>query len=201
MLLNWSLVRLLVVGEPGSGKTTWCREYLDRQRESGASVGGILCPAIEHQGQRVGSNALDLLTGQEIPFARLTRHRSFKGGEKVGDYTISKEGVLFACGAIKRAIENRCDLVVIDEVGPLELSGRGLMPAVESALASAANLLIVARSSLRDALQKRFPEYEFVVVADVMRCASNMTEPADNKSGGAAAYESLPEDRQTQGRK
>lgn len=183
-------MRLLVAGEPGSGKTTWCREYIDRQRKSGSSVGGILCPAIEQQGQRVGSNALDLLTGQEVPFARLSGHGSFKGGEKIGDYTISTDGISFACGAIRRAVENRCNLVVIDEVGPLELSGKGLMPAVESALASAANLLVVVRSSLREALQKRFPEYEFVVIADLTRSRSNGSELADSRGHQAVAYES-----------
>jgi nucleoside-triphosphatase len=161
-------------------------------------VGGILCPAIEHQGQRVGSNALDLLTGQAVPFAWLSGHGSFKAGEKIGDYRISSDGILFASGAIERAVESSCNLVVIDEVGPLELSGKGLMPAVESALASAANLLMVVRSSLREALQKRFPEHEFVVVADLTRPTSEVNESANGKSGEAAAYESRTEGRQTQ---
>jgi len=166
-------VRLIVVGEPGSGKTSWCREYIDWRRKSGSSVGGILSPAIEKQEQRVGSNALDLLTGEEVPFARLSRYRSFKEGEKVGDYTISRDGIQFACSAINRAIESRCDLVVIDEVGPLELSGNGLMPAVELALALAVNALIVVRSSLKEALQRHFSNYEFTVIADLTKSSSN----------------------------
>jgi molybdopterin-guanine dinucleotide biosynthesis protein A len=186
-------VTLLVVGEPGSGKTSWCREYIDRRRRSGSSVGGILSPAIEKQGQRVGSNALDLLTGQEVPFARVSRYRSFQGGEKIGDYTISRKGISFACRAIKRAVEDRCDLVVIDEVGPLELTGKGLMSAVELALASAVNILIVVRSSLEEALQSRYPEYEFVVVADLTRSASNMTELKDGKRSEVGVYESRTE--------
>ena len=160
-------MRLLVVGEPGSGKTSWCREYIDRRRDSGSSVGGILSPAIEKQGQRVGSNALDLITGEEIPFARLSGHGCFKGGEMVGDYTISRDGIIFACDAVKRAVESRCDLVVIDEVGPLELGGKGLMPAVKLALSSTVNVLLVVRSSLREALQRHFSEYEFTVITDL----------------------------------
>jgi len=191
-------VRLLVVGEPRSGKTSWCREYIDRQRKHGSTVGGILSPAIEKQGQRVGSNALDLLTGQEVPFARLSRLKRFKGGEVVGDYTINRRGVVFGRGAIKRAAESRCDLVVIDEVGPLELSGKGLMPAVELALASPVNVLIVVRSSLKGALQRHFPQYKFVVVADLTQSSSNVSELADCKRGEAVTYESRTEGRQAQ---
>jgi molybdopterin-guanine dinucleotide biosynthesis protein A len=169
-------VRLLVVGEPGSGKTSWCREYIDERRKCGPAVGGILCPAISQQGQRIGSNALDLVTGQEVPFARLSRLRRFKGSEVVGDYTISRRGILFGCAAIERAVKNKCDLVVIDEVGPLELRGNGLIPAVELALASAVNLLLVVRSSLEEALQRHFPQYEFVVIADLTQFPSNMSD-------------------------
>ena len=164
-------MRLLVTGESGSGKTSWCREYIARHRKSGSTVGGILSPAIEKQGQRVGSNALDLLTGQAVPFARLSHHNSFMESDEVGDYTISREAILFACDAIERAVESRCDLVVIDEVGPLELQGKGLMPAVELALASAINVLIVVRSSLREALQKHFSDYEFTVIADLTKAS------------------------------
>jgi len=96
---------------------------------------------------------------------------------------------VFGCGAIKRAVESRCDLVVIDEVGPLELGGKGLMPAVELALASPVNLLIVVRSSLKEALQGHFPEYEFVVVADLTQSALDVPELSDCKSREVAGYE------------
>jgi molybdenum cofactor guanylyltransferase len=193
-------VRLLVVGEPGSGKTTWCREYLAYRRKKGARVGGILCTAIEQQGQRIGCNALDLLTGQEVPFARLSSQGWFKEGERVGDYSISKDGILVACGAIERAVESRCDLVIIDEVGPLELHGTGLMPAVELALASAVDVLIVVRSRLKEALRRRFSKYEFVVLADLTPSPINVSEAPRRKSRAVPTYESPTESPQPQER-
>jgi nucleoside-triphosphatase THEP1 len=191
-------VTLLVIGEPRSGKTGWCRDYVDRRRKCGPSVGGILSPAVEKQGQRVGSGAIDLLTGQQVPFARLSRCRPLKKGEVAGDYTISRDGISFACGAIKQAIESRCDPVVIDEVGPPELRGRGLMAAAELALASAVNVRVVVRSSLKEALQRRFAGYEFTVIADLTESPSDVSELPDCESHEPAAHESPTERRQAQ---
>ena len=122
----------------------------------------------------------------------MSRHSFFKSGEVVGDYIISRNGISLACDAIKRAVNNRCDLVVIDEVGPLELGGKGLMSAVELALASGVNVLIVVRSSLEEALQKRFPEYEFVVVADLTRSRSNGPELSDPARYRSPIHKSHP---------
>lgn len=72
--------------------------------------------------------------------------------------------------------------MVIDEVGPLELAGKGLMPAVESALASPANVIIVVRTSLKEALQGRFPQYELVVIVDLAESPSYVSELEDCRS-------------------
>ena len=175
-------MRLLVVGEPRSGKTSWCREYVDRQRKCGFSVGGVLSSPIDKQGQRIGFDVIDLLTGKGALLARLSRLKRFKAGEAVGDYTISRRGISFARRAIERAVESRCDWVVIDEVGPLELRGKGLMPAVELAVASPVNVLIVVRASLKEALQRHFLRYEFVAIADLTQSPSNVSELEDCRS-------------------
>lgn len=177
-------MNLIVVGKPGSGKTSWCREYINWLGRHGFSVGGIISPEAYKHGRRVGFDAIDLLTGKETSFARLSSNRSFEGGESVDDYTISRDGdgILFACAAIERAVDSKCDLVVIDEVGILELRGKGLMPAVELALASAVNVLLVVRSSLKEALQRRFPKCHFTVIADLTLFPPSVSQRANWKN-------------------
>lgn len=175
-------MNLIVVGKPGSGKTSWCREYINWLGRHGFSVGGIISPETYKHGRRAGFDAIDLLTGKETSFARLSSNRSFKGGESVGDYTISRDGILFACAAIERAVDSKCDLVVIDEVGILELRGKGLMPTVELALASAVNVLLIVRSSLKEALQRRFPKCQFTVIADLTLSPPSASQRANWKN-------------------
>ena len=157
-------MNLLIVGDPRSGKTSWCRDYIDRVREQGISVGGVLSPEVCENGERGGVDVTELITGKRIPYARFSINDSFGEGEMVGPYTIDHDAILFACKAICSAIDSVCDLVVIDEVGPLELRGKGLMPAVELTISSALNVLIVVRSSLGEAVQRYFIMSEFATI-------------------------------------
>ena len=179
LCLVGGLMNLLVVGKPGSGKTSWCRYYTDWLHGRGLSVGGILCPEVREHGERAGYNAVDLGTGEEVPFARCSGVVAWPKGEVIGRYTISRDGILFARRAIEQAVEKQCDLVVIDEVGPVELRGGGLMPAVELALATAVNVLIIIRSSLREALYRHFPNYQFRVIADFTCSPPQIPPPAE----------------------
>ncbi len=140
-------MNVLVAGGPGSGKTTWCSEYISYLRECGCSVGGILSPEVRLDTRRIGYDVVDLLTCEEMPFARLAGDGCLDG-ERVGAYVISWEGIAFGIDAIERAVGKACEFVVIDEVGYLELFGRGLMPAVSLAWKSSLNNLVVVRSEL-----------------------------------------------------
>ncbi len=86
---------------------------------------------------------------------RLVSYAPFKG-YALGKYVISFEGVCFGRKALEKALTDKCDFIVIDEVGPLELQGNGLAESVEACISSASNLAIVVRSSLIDTFLEYF---------------------------------------------
>ncbi len=140
-------MKIVVTGPPGSGKTTLCQNYAREWQRLGWRVGGLLCPEVRQDGQRIGSDAHDLLSGQRAPMARLAGDAPFKGYVQ-GKYVISFEGIRFSRKVLEKALTEKCDFIVIDEVGPLELQGNGLAESVEACISSASNLAIVVRSSL-----------------------------------------------------
>jgi len=89
-------------------------------------------------GHRVGFSLVDIATGEEGVLA----HVHHRGGPKVGRYTVDLRSLEeIGVRAVRRAI-GECDLVVIDEIAPMELTASGFVPAVEEALASDKSLLI-----------------------------------------------------------
>ncbi len=90
---------------------------------------------------------VDVQTGRSVIFGRFASEANFDG-EPVGNYLISYEGLEFANSAIQKALENKCDMVFIDEVGHLELAGKGIIESARTAYQKAPNTTTVVRKPL-----------------------------------------------------
>ena len=105
---------------------------------------------------------MDILTGRGVMFARLASEAQI-AGELVGNYLISHAGLEFAESAIKQAIAEGCDVVFIDEVGHLELAGKGNAEPLKMAYQKAKHTTVVVRRSLLTS----FLEYLHLTVPQV----------------------------------
>jgi nucleoside-triphosphatase len=123
---------LLLTGSPGIGKTTVLLKVVEALRANGYSVGGMVSREVRSCGTRVGFEILDLKSGRRGWLA----HVNQKVGPQVGKYRVNLED-LEAVGAeaISRAVEE-CDVIAIDEVGPMELFSERFRMAVGKAVES-----------------------------------------------------------------
>jgi len=142
----------LVSGAIGAGKTTVCQKVVEAARARGFACGGLLTPPLIEDGRKVGIVGVDLGSGERRVLAR-TDHDL--GGPCVGCYHFTADAFAWANAVIASAVEAGCDLLVVDEIGPLELvQGGGLAPTLD-VLGAAPRALIVVRISLVDALRRR----------------------------------------------
>ncbi len=157
-------MNLIVTGEVQSGKTTWCANYRQWLIGQKFTVGGVLCPEAKNNDIKIGYDIVDAQTGRSVMFGRFASEADVPG-EMVGDYLISYEGLEFAKRAIQKALENRCDMVFLDEVGHLELGGKGIIESARAACQKASNTTIVVRKQLLTAFIEYFhltdPEIRF----------------------------------------
>jgi nucleoside-triphosphatase THEP1 len=136
-------MRVLLTGQTGSGKTTVCSRILKIARERGLTC----CGVITHQSRRgkemVALIVEDLFTGERRILAK--KREDVDGGEGVVSCSF-----VFDRGSIefgKRALERDGDLLVIDEIGNLEIKGEGFTNA-RDAFSSRVNSILAVRSEL-----------------------------------------------------
>jgi nucleoside-triphosphatase len=137
----------LLTGPPGIGKSTLVSKVIYAVRSKGHGVGGCLTKEVRRGRERTGFRLTDLLSGNEAELASVTGLGPRVGRYRVNITNLSKLGA----GSLFRAAEV-ADFIVIDEVGPMELTSPEFRKGVKACLASGKPMLIVLHESMKDPL-------------------------------------------------
>jgi nucleoside-triphosphatase len=118
---------ILITGDSGTGKTTLCARLAATLRARGVDVAGVLTLPRYANGEKVGMDVADARTGARISLAeRATR------GTGTADLRWKFDEIALARGAQILRAATPCDVLIVDELGPLELiHGKGWTVALE----------------------------------------------------------------------
>ncbi len=152
-------MNFILTGKTNSGKTTLIKNLVENRKD----CGGLLSLPVFENGKKIGSDSFDLITKGKKKLCRLKEMADFDGFQR-GKYVIGFDGLKFGEEAIKRALENNKRFAIVDEIGPLEIEGKGLMDATIKAVKSKSNTLLVIRERLLDDFLKKFPERNFTIL-------------------------------------
>jgi nucleoside-triphosphatase THEP1 len=140
----------ILTGPFGSGKTTACRQLADLARQRGLDCAGIVCPARFAGAHKVGINLLNLRTGESRPLAEADDQPSEL---RTTHYRFDAEEMAWSAAILDTACP--CDVLIVDEIGPIELErGQGWVNALTVLRQGQFDLaVVVVRPGLVDAFR------------------------------------------------
>jgi nucleoside-triphosphatase len=124
-------LRLLLEGPPGIGKSTVARSLIRRCRDAGLAVHGFTTEEIREHGHRVGFEVVPAAGGAGVVLA----HVDLPGPPRVGRYGVDL-GAFEATALPLLRPPPAPALVVVDELGSMELASEAFCHAVERLLAT-----------------------------------------------------------------
>jgi nucleoside-triphosphatase THEP1 len=157
-------VIFILTGDVHAGKTTWLRQFVQKLRARSLRYHGFLSAAVIEGGRTVGYTLYDLESQSSSPYLR---ENGEDGWERTGPFFFVPSGLARAGEIIARREAD--SLLIVDEVGPVELVGRGIWPALERVLRrrGRVSLLVIRKSILEDLLKilprERVRVFEFSV--------------------------------------
>ncbi|MDH7513377.1 MAG: nucleoside-triphosphatase [Clostridiales bacterium] len=135
---------LVLTGPVHSGKTSLLKNLVKELKRRGVRADGFLSLVALKKGETARYDLFDLKTEKAIPFLRKTGKKTWS---KIGPYFIIPRALNRAKQKILGC--DRKNFLIVDEVGPLEIRGEGLWPALSLALKKPSlGLLLVARHSV-----------------------------------------------------
>ncbi len=131
-------MNILITGKPGIGKTTLIKELIQKL---GKKAGGFYTEEIRKNGVRTGFN-IRTLDGK----AGILSSVDIKSPHRVGKYKVNlSDFEKITLKAIKDALINS-KIVIIDEIGPMELFSKEFKEIVLNALDSPSHVIATIKS-------------------------------------------------------
>ena len=161
VLLRAPLRTVVVTGPQNAGKTAAVVAVAERLCAEDVPVAGIVQLGEVDGGRKIAFRLRDIATGEEAQLAR----RDPRGrGEYGTRFRFAEEGFRLGREALARAC--RGGVLIIDELGPVELRGAGHMPAVRRAIATPdlAGAVVVVRRPLVPSLLAALEASDAVVI-------------------------------------
>lgn len=110
---------ILLTGRPGVGKTTLVNRVYEHYSKNGFKIVGLTTREVREGGARTGFMITDLSSGKEGWLAR----KDPGTGPRVGSYVVVSDDLeKIGVAALERSTNGAADLVIVDEIGPMEMT-------------------------------------------------------------------------------
>lgn len=163
-------VKVGITGLPGAGKTYALLKVIEMLEADSFSVGGMITEPIVENERRVGFYVMDWATKEKRIFA----HRDIDSRIHVGRYGVDIMALEeIGVQAIRSATSNS-GVVVIDEVGKMEVESGSFIQAVKDALDADKPLILTLHKKSRNPLLQDIRRRDDIRILEVTAVNKNL---------------------------
>lgn len=159
-----------ITGLPHAGKTVTLLKIIEMLEAEEYIVGGMITESIIFRNKRVGFYIMDWLTKKRRKFA----HLNIESSIHVGRYGVDMKALeTLGVKAIRKAIKE-ADVIIVDEVGKMEVESPNFVKAVKDALDSDKSLILTLHKKSRNPLLQDIRRRDDIRILEVTPVNRNL---------------------------
>ncbi len=145
---------ILITGDKRNGKTQTAKKLRKLLQSRGIAIGGVLSDRITNNGETTGYDLINISTGKRMPFLKKSEASL---NNRIGRFEIDTATLRKGKQILNSSNLLMHDVVVIDEVGKLELKGKGWAQAIEEIMEiNILPVIITVRTDFADDVVEKF---------------------------------------------
>jgi nucleoside-triphosphatase len=153
----------LITGIPGTGKTTTIMRVTEVLKAKGVKIGGMATKEQRDGETREGFLIQDIFTGKQGWLAHVTQ----PNGPRIGKYGVNLRDLEDIGAKAIRDAARTADIIIIDEIGPMELHSQAFKLSVKEAMDSGKPVIATIHYKAANAFVKTIkarPDAELIEV-------------------------------------
>ncbi len=143
----------LVTGPVGAGKTNYIKNLINFFNGKNIKTAGIFTDKIMKGSRITGYDVVDISTGMRKAFLRKEEKC---GSERIGRFYICMEGLEMGKALLSSHVDGDPKVMVVDEVGLLEINGGGWADQVDGLLTGSCSIIMSVRDSYVDMIKEKW---------------------------------------------
>ncbi|MDR0334719.1 MAG: NTPase [Methanomassiliicoccaceae archaeon] len=163
-------IKIGITGLPGAGKTKTLLRVIEMLSVEELKIGGMITEPIMDGRRKVGFSVQDIVSKENSIFAHIDIESRIMDG-KMGVDLAKFESV--AVNAIRAACET-CDIIVIDEVGKVEVESQAFIDAVKFTLDAGKPMILTLHKKSRNPLLQDIRRRDDVRILEVTPTNRNL---------------------------
>jgi nucleoside-triphosphatase len=163
-------IKIGITGLPGAGKTHALIKVIEMLEDEELTVGGMITEPIIEDNRRVGFSVIDWKTKEKSVLAHIDIQSKFMVGKFGVDLSVLEN---VGVNALMKACEES-DVIVIDEVGKMEVESEKFVNAVKFALDVEKPMLLTLHKKSRNPLLQDIRRRDDVRILEVTPINRNL---------------------------
>jgi nucleoside-triphosphatase THEP1 len=167
---NPTLKTIILTGNIGAGKTTCIQHLVEELLRENIKVSGIYSKRIIETGKITGYDVVDIFSGKKQPFLRTSGSES---QQRIGKFYIYSDGLKLGNKALNQNSFPHSEVIIIDEIGWLEIAGEGWHKSLQNVVQDFNKLLFlsVRKESIKEVIKEYKLKPELILEVSEINCA------------------------------
>jgi nucleoside-triphosphatase THEP1 len=151
---NFTQKIFIITGKMDVGKTTFVKKVIENLKSKNIKVGGIYTQKVKENNERIGYDLVAVQTNKSEIFLRIEGNENL---DKIGIFSIFPKALALGTEILKPENNKENQVVIIDEIGKLELENRAWAKGLDELIQfNKSHLLLVVREDITEKIIEKW---------------------------------------------